>query len=220
MSAPRAGRDRWLLSYADLVTLLFAFFTVLYASSTMDASRAKAVSDSVSHAFTSGEATGPRPVPVVAPVHVVPTAFEQWKERLTGTLATAIADGRVELTEDARGVVLSFPEQATFAAGSADLAPAAASLIASIAAALVSIPNPIRVEGHTDDRPISTDRFRSNFELSTARASTVIGLLVTRVGLAPARLSAAGYGEFHPRVPNLSDANRARNRRIDLVVLR
>jgi chemotaxis protein MotB len=81
------------------------------------------------------------------------------------------------------------------------------------------MPAPLRVEGHTDDVPIHTVRFRSNWNLSTARATRVVEFLSTRAGIAPARLSAAGYGEFHPRGPNDSPAGRARNRRVDIVVL-
>jgi chemotaxis protein MotB len=78
---------------------------------------------------------------------------------------------------------------------------------------------PLRIEGHTDDVPISTREFRSNWELSTARAATVIRFLTERVGFDPRRLSAAGYGEFHPRVANDTPENRARNRRVDIVIL-
>jgi chemotaxis protein MotB len=217
---PRAGQDRWLVSYADFITLLLAFFTVLSASSNVDLSRAGAASASVKAALDHGiDSAGPRSVPVAAPVRVVPSALDALEKRLRADLANALLDGRVEMTRDPRGLVLSLPEQATFAVGSADVTPEAARLIAQVAGSLVRAQNAVRVEGHTDDVPIRTPRFASNWELSTTRASAVIALLVERLGFPPARLSAAGYGEFHPRLPNTSPENRARNRRIDLVVL-
>jgi chemotaxis protein MotB len=92
-------------------------------------------------------------------------------------------------------------------------------VIGRVAATVKDAPNPIRIEGHTDDVPIRTARYGSNWELSTARASAVVAYLIQEVGIEPRRLSAAGYGEFHPRVANDTQENRARNRRIDIVVL-
>ena len=120
---------------------------------------------------------------------------------------------------DARGLILSLPEEAAFAVASSDVSGEARQMVDRIAAAVAPTPNSIRIEGHTDDVPIRTSRFQSNWELSTARASAVVEYLVTTSGLAPGRLSAAGYGEFHPRVPNDTPENRAANRRIDIVIL-
>jgi chemotaxis protein MotB len=115
--------------------------------------------------------------------------------------------------------VISVREAASFAVGKADLDPEAERLFHEIGVTLAEVPNAVRVEGHTDDVPISTTRFRSNWELSTARATSVVAYFVEHVGLAPDRLSAAGYGEFHPQVSNDSDHARAKNRRVDVVVL-
>jgi chemotaxis protein MotB len=114
--------------------------------------------------------------------------------------------------------VLSIREAGSFATGSADLSLVARGLLGDVATSLREVGNFVRVEGHTDDVPIHTPRFASNWELSTARATTVVAFLL-EAGLPPRRLSAAGYGEFHPRVENDSDASRARNRRVDMVVL-
>jgi chemotaxis protein MotB len=146
-------------------------------------------------------------------------AFEDLKVRLAHELEDAVRQQRLEIAIDGRGLVLSLPEEATFPVGTADVTPAARELITRLADKVAPLPNLIRVEGHTDDVPIRTPRFASNWELSTARASAVVALLIGSVGIDPARLSAAGYGEFHPRVPNSSAENRARNRRIDLVVM-
>lgn len=201
----RSGPDRWLVSYADLVTLLMAFFTVMYALSNAEAAKARA------------EAPAPRPVPpAVEPRDIGGPAAV--RVHLTESLSDAIASGRLEVTEDARGVVLSLPESATFAVASADVTAQAQALLARLAATLQTLPNPVRVEGHTDDAAIRTARFSSNWELSTARASAVVALFIARQ-IDPRRLSAAGYGEFHPKVANDSAAGRAANRRVDVVIV-
>ena len=111
-------------------------------------------------------------------------------------------------------------EAGSFPTGSADLSPVARDVLTELAATLgTDATTKLRVEGHTDDVPILTGRFASNWELSTARATSVVTYLVQQVGLTPQRLSAAGYGEYHPRVPNATDADRARNRRVDVVIL-
>jgi len=103
--------------------------------------------------------------------------------------------------------------------GSADLSPAARGVLREVADAMQDVDNPVRIEGHTDDVPIHTARFQSNWELSTARATTVIAFFVQERGLSPTRFSAAGYGEFKPRVTNDSQDARAQNRRVDIVIL-
>ena len=221
----RAGHDRWLVSYADLVTLLLALFTTLYAASTLDARKLEPIATSFRTAIDA------RPVPTLSPdagkPAIVPSvelvarlkAFEDLQARLARELDDAVQEQRLEIAIDGRGLVLSLPEQATFPVGTADVTPAARELITRLADKVAVLPNMIRVEGHTDDVPIRTARFASNWELSTARASAVVVLLIGSVGIDPTRLSAAGYGQFHPRVPNSSAENRARNRRIDLVVM-
>lgn len=221
----RAGHDRWLVSYADLVTLLLAFFTTLYAASTVDATKLEPLSSSLQHAFDApvqattapehGEPTLVPPVEIVARQ----SAMEALRRKLDAALAEAIAERRVEVIQDVRGLVISLPDDAAFPSASTGMAPAALEMIDRVAGTVQQLSNPIRIEGHTDDVPIQTARYGSNWELSTARASSVVAHLIREAGIEPARLSAAGYGEFHPRVPNTSLENRARNRRIDIVVL-
>lgn len=226
------AHDRWLVSYADLITLMFAFFTVMYAISTVDADKLTPAANSLQSAFATvpgpasavvaGEAKSERPTPVMAPVRVTAssaTTLDHVRRRLDVELADAVESGRLDIAEDVRGLVLSLPVEATFASGSADVQPDARALIARLAAALQPLGNAVRIEGHTDDLPIHTPRYGSNWELSTARASAVVAFLIDTAHVSPARLSAAGYGEFHPRVPNDSTVNRARNRRVDIVVL-
>ena len=234
------SHERWLVSYADFITLLFAFFTTLYAISTVDARKLNAVVESMQAAFASDPVatradrtagTGGVPARVALPVPP-PTpggarrdanaaealSVRDVQARLGRRLERQIRDGSVDLEVDPRGLVISIREAGSFATGSAELSPVAQALLGDVAATLAEVGNLVRVEGHTDDVPIHTERYRSNWELSTARATTVVAYLIER-SLPPERLSAAGYGEFHPRVANDSDAGRARNRRTDLVVL-
>lgn len=221
-SHARGGHDRWLISYADLVTLLLALFTTLYAASSIDAQKLGPLSSSLREAFhappgAAGEAAAGNGI--VPPVKVVDGEAADLQARLEQDLADAISNDRIRMHRDARGLILSLPEEAAFGVGSADVSDEAREMIGRIAATVAARRNGIRIEGHTDDVPIRTSRFVSNWELSTARASAVVELLVRSSGLEPGRLSAAGYGEFHPRVPNDSPDNRARNRRIDIVIL-
>ena len=215
------GQDRWLLSYADFVTLLFALFVTMYAVSTVDADKLAPAASSMRSAF-DGETTQPTTESVTDLGVIVaqpPPRLDQVRHELARVLADAIEAGRLELIEDSRGLVVSLPERATFAPASTNMTPSALDLVARVARAVQPFNRPLRIEGHTDNVPISTREFRSNWELSTARAATVIRFLIERVEFDPRRLSAAGYGEFHPRVANDSPESRARNRRVDIVIL-
>jgi chemotaxis protein MotB len=219
----RGGHDRWLLSYADLVTLLLALFTTLYAASSVDANKLAPLQTSLREAFDAPpimETKNPTGA-IVPPVTVVAgqTAQDDLQLRLEKELSEALRLQRVDIHRDARGLVVSLPQEAAFAIGSTDVTPEARDLISRVAAAVAPTLHAIRIEGHTDNVPIRTARYASNWELSTARASAVVAFLVGTAEFDPARLSAAGYGEFHPRVSNDTAENRARNRRIDIVIL-
>jgi chemotaxis protein MotB len=141
------------------------------------------------------------------------------RERLEHSLHDELAAGRLRLVDDRRGLVVEVPEGAVFEPGRADLSHDAQARLRRLGAVLAEVPNPVRVEGHTDDAPIRTSRFQSNWELSTARATEVVALLVRDAAIPADRLSAAGYGEHRPRAGNDDAAGRARNRRVDLVIL-
>lgn len=224
-SSRRPSHERWLVSYADFMTLLFAFFAMMYAISSVDAHKLAQVSRGLQVAFddsarTRSVAGGTGVLPergakLVAP----PVELTGLSAQVARELAAELLAHQIEITLESRGLVLSIPEAGSFAIGSDELSEPARTLIGRVAATIADTPNPIRVEGHTDDVPIHTQRFSSNWDLSTARATQVVEFLSTRVGIAPTRLSAAGYSEFHPRVPNDGAAGRARNRRVDIVVL-
>ncbi len=159
------------------------------------------------------------PAPIAATV--APPA--EPRSALTDDLQSVLGrEGKLpglELGASTRGLVISLPEAGSFPPGQADLSPRAQAVMRDLATTLRHYPNQIRVEGHTDDIPIHTPRFASNWELSTARATRVVQFLIDEGGLDPVRLAAAGYGEFRPRVPNTTAEARARNRRVDIVVL-
>jgi chemotaxis protein MotB len=225
----RAGtvsQDRWLVSYADFITLLFAFFTTMYAMSTVDGRKLGAMVTGLQVAFeapavvrTNARAAAPPAVVRIGDGDgVLEATLNDVRARLAVRLGRELADGRVTLTSDHRGLVISLREAGSFESGSAVLSETARRAVSEIAAPLRQIGNAVRVEGHTDDRPIHTVRFASNWELSTARATAVVAVMVGE-GIAPTQLSAAGYGEFHPALPNDSEETRARNRRVDVIVL-
>lgn len=209
------------MSYADFITLLFAFFTTMYAISTVDAQKMSKMVESMQTAFaTTGlpatESRLPRPGDDGS---VVAAPTEGFEVALARDLNATLGGDLVDVMVDERGVVISIKEAGSFTTGSADLSPVARDVLSRLAATVRNLPNTLRIEGHTDDVPIRSGRFASNWELSTARATAVVQFLVQEGGLAPDRLSAAGYGEFRARVPNDGEANRARNRRVDIIVL-
>ena len=223
-------QDRWLISYADFITLLFAFFVTMYSISTVDQMKMKKAATAIHGAFAEwrpGLGDGNQPLPSVpgrdakaygarylAGQGALADVRARLKERLD-----AMGESRVELKVDPRGLVISVSEAASFPVGSADLDNQAQHLFHEIAVTLAALPNAVRVEGHTDDIPIHTARYASNWELSTARATSVVAYFAQTVGLSPDRLSAAGYAEFRPQMESGSAEARARNRRVDIVVL-
>lgn len=208
----RAGADRWLISYAELMTLLFAFSIATFAAQ----DDRPAVRETASAVMP---ATAGPSAPLTRPGVTADAAGDELYARLTRELSDALGRQRVELIRDPRGLVVSMPDDAAFPMGSAVTTSDARTLIARVGDTLRSVPNAIRIEGHTDNVPIRTAKYDSNWELSTARASAVVALLITEVGIEASRLSAAGYGEFHPLNPNDTPERRARNRRVDVVVL-
>lgn len=241
---PHLNHERWLVSYADFITLLFAFFTMLYAMSSVDAKKFNSMVQSMQAAFemrgyngrVGDDALGPESKAGQPTEVVVPPAdkgldqgkdggvgkeadLAQLHQELNRRLSRQIGQNLVDIERDPRGLVISIREAGSFTTGSAGLSPTAMDLMAQIGATLKDVRNAVRIEGHTDDVPIHTAQFRSNWELSTARATTVVAFMLDQRYVEPARLSAAGYAEYHPRAANTSDATRARNRRVDIVIL-
>jgi chemotaxis protein MotB len=227
-AAEHASHERWLVSYADFITLLFAFFVVLYASAQVDKHKAAKLADAIQEGFQDlGSFSRTNQNGGAAPSREhsrsVRTTDEQTIQRLRSELESLlggeIARGQISIYEGPEGLVLSLRETGFFDSGSAQVRSEAMERFGRIANILGEAPYRIRVEGHTDNLPIHNSRFASNWELSTARSTEMVRLLVTQFGFDPAHLAAAGYAEFHPRGDNTTEAGRQANRRVDIVVL-
>lgn len=213
--------ERWLLTYADLITLLLAFFVVMYSMSQVDAKKfgkmAEALNgvlkggDSVIKTETEARKTGHGLLQLGNLKMIQQQIEERFKE------INRQGEIKSELTE--RGLVVHIMESALFGEASADLKPRALEVLDLIADKVRPLPNHVRIEGHTDDRPINTVVYPSNWELSSARATSVVRYFSGQHGIAPDRISALGYGEYRPIRPNNSIENRAQNRRVDVVIL-
>jgi len=235
------NHERWLVSYADFITLLFAFFVVLFASSQADKKKQSAVAAAMQSAFTplgsfeSHTSTPPitdssAPQTVTTPAALAmpfpplgSTHLEEIQQRInrllhTQTTGGSIPPGSVTTRISAEGLVVSLNEIGFFASGSADVHPVALEMLAALAAALPDAT--VRVEGHTDNVPIHTSQYATNWELSTARASSIARILLDHSSVRPENLSAAGYAEFHPVASNETEDGRSKNRRVDIILLR
>jgi chemotaxis protein MotB len=203
----RPQRDRWVIAYADMITLLLACFASLYAASLEPKLR------------PSGEGILPGAGPRVITGRATTDGVAHLMPALERLVHQHDESAAVDLAADARGIVISLNESGSFAAGKAQPTASAERMLREIGALLAATPNTVRVEGHTDNVPVRPGEFQSNWDLSTARATRVVQLLIEQSGVAATRLSASGYGEFRPRVANDSAEGRARNRRVDIVVL-
>lgn len=229
----RVGQDRWLVSYADFVTLLFGFFVVLYAFARSDAKKQAEVSQAVDSAFRSmGVFSDSNRADAQDAAPPGAAAGEQWlapmqvkydlnriQHDLSLALAKQISSKTIALEMGHDGLVISLREAGFFESGSATPKAEALPTLRTIADRLGATPYDLRIEGHTDNVPIHNAEFDSNWELSSARATHIARLFLEMKAIPPDRLSAAGYAEFHPVAANDTAAGRAENRRVDLVVL-
>jgi chemotaxis protein MotB len=229
------NKERWLLTYADLITLLMAFFVVLYALSSINVKKFQAIALSLSLAMGGGESvlteSGVSLAPGISGSNFLNdelttgelqelTDLERIRQELQSYIEQNGLTGKVAVNMEERGVVVSFQEVALFPLGSAELTRDARETIGKIGLILTKTSQYIRVEGHTDNLPINTSVYPSNWELSVARATSVVQELIHSLDFPPYRLSATGYSEFRPRTPNDSEAQRQQNRRVDIVILK
>ena len=219
-SSPPDNHDRWLVSYADFITLMFAFFVVLFAASSVDEKRMQSFAAGFQHHITHSGQGDVSQLPGSRHSMLRIEEVQASLEQLEADLWPEIQSGKIELSREPRGLVLSLSESALFPPGEARLQSRSMPIMRKVGAALSRVPGRIRIEGHTDDTPIHTRLYPSNWQLSTARAITVLKFLIHERSLPSERLSAAGYGEFRPLAPNDSPENRAKNRRVDVVILR
>jgi chemotaxis protein MotB len=237
-----ANHERWLLSYSDFITLLFAFFVVLYATTYKDNQAIKKLSRAIQKGFqTMGAFSGDEPgkgtgttgslsEPDQAQVQNDPKKVEaemagsaadmqQLRKELEAAIGAELANHEVVLQVTPEGFVISLKELGFFNSGEATLLPGAAAKLQRIAKVLSRPSIEIRVEGHTDDQPIHNDQFNSNWELSAARAMNVLLLMVNQASFDPSKISAAGFGQYRPTADNSTAEGRRMNRRVDLVVV-
>jgi chemotaxis protein MotB len=229
--------ERWMLTYADVMNLLLILFIILYTMANIDSEKFKQVAASMREAFgdraaavvigDAGGAPSMITIETTAPSSVVPSNLEQQQmEEVQKTVEKLVADlgleGQVDVALQERGIYISIGEQVLFRSGSADIEAKSKENIVKIGKEILAkIPGKqMRVEGHTDNVPINTTRFPDNQELSTARANAVWRILVKDAGIDPTLLSASGYGEFRPKVPNDTEEHRKQNRRVDIIILR
>ncbi|MCZ6491665.1 MAG: OmpA family protein [Acidobacteria bacterium] len=250
--AEHANHERWLVSYADFITLLFAFFVVLFASSQVDERKVGKLSKAIEAAFTQMGIFSSSNLPMALPSESMSVAEIPRTDTLgttstlgrlispvkgkTGTqsglqdlsvlqkelereLAPEILRREVALQAKGESLVLSLREIGFFNSGQATVKPESEAPLSRIGAVLKGRPHGLRIEGHTDNIPIRNQQFASNWELSTARATEIVKKFIVRYGIAPERLSAAGFGEYHPVESNSTAAGQALNRRVDIVIL-
>jgi len=234
------SHDRWLVSYADFITLLFAFFVVMFASSRQDHTKVKQVESSIRQAFQSmGVFPAVSAQPNLSSATLVPPAsvmmvtmgddveslpgvmedLNNMKRRMEHVLAPQIANGTVAITLGRGGLLISLRDVGFFESGSAIPKSSSIPTLDVIGRGIAAVPYNVRIEGHTDDVPIRNSQYPSNWELSTARATELTRLFIEKDHILPARLSAAGYAQYHPIASNLTEEGRGRNRRVDVIVL-
>jgi chemotaxis protein MotB len=251
-TAEPQNHDRWLVSYSDFITVLFAFFVVLFACSYRDNQQIKKLSQAIHvgfqelGAFSGGQSTlgvayrdlklngieGPVPIqPPPAPIdpclrkpqdnqsEATGVDIAELQRQLEASIGKEIRNHEVIMRITPEGFVISLKDLGFFNSGEAVLLPGAADKIERIAKVLSQHGLELRVEGHSDNQPIHTPEFRSNWELSTARAMTVLMLLINESRLDPNKVSVAGYGQFRPIADNSTPDGRQMNRRVDLVVV-
>jgi chemotaxis protein MotB len=232
--------EAWLLPYSDLMTLLLAVFIVLFAVSQLDKGAMKSIADSFrgitgTPILDGGEGIfdgdgimpdlelPPTPTPTPAPTPLIDPEdlinLEELKVRLDAFLEAENLGRSVVTHIDERGLVISLSNSILFDSGRADLKPATVETLSKIGSIINTLENYIRVEGHTDDVPISTDRYPSNWELSGARAARVVRHLVDDAGISMDKMAVVGYGESRPVADNSTLDGRARNRRVDIILL-
>ncbi len=242
------NHERWLVSYADFITLLFAFFVVMFATSQADKGKAQQLSDSITKALDGAKAVavvssvlggtvsdkgqgnamsrGPGGIMKELPKKLPPEEKKESLVELTPsmrllakTLAAEIQSGRIQMSMEHRGLVISFTQAALFPSGADVISTGAYDGLGKVADALSKVPNPVRLEGHTDSQPIRNSRFQDNWGLSAARSIAILNILTARFHIPHDRLSVAGYADVAPIASNDTEEGRAKNRRVDIVIL-
>jgi chemotaxis protein MotB len=219
------NHERWLVSYADMMTLLFALFVVLYAISSLNKSKIDAFASSMTKQKAVGQPMITTTNPIKDPVEPKPgqpvtrAQLEKLKKELEAALARAGVSKGAKLQIDAKGLEVSLTDGVLYDSGQAILLPNGVKILAVIGPKLATFDNPVDVEGHTDNTPIRNSRYPDNWELSSARANTVVRFFLTKYHLDPERMQASGFADTHPLVPNDTPAHKATNRRVVVTIV-
>ena len=213
---------RWLLTYADMITLLLALFIILFSISTINKVKLQRLVRDLGGGFNSQDAINNPPNGMTT--SATKDDLQAMQQQLQSYIQSQSLQKSVQtkITRDGKKrelVITLLSDKQLFDSGKADIKPFTKKILDQVYKQLKTRPNEVRVEGNTDNVPISNDQFPSNWELSSARATGVARYFVEEDGLSPRRISALGYGEYRPRVVNDTDAHRAQNRRVDVVIL-
>jgi chemotaxis protein MotB len=233
------NHERWLVSYADFITLLFAFFVVMYAISQVNLGKYRVLSDALVSAFQNRPSNDVRVIksgdparasnsyikPYLMPRPATDPAREEEKQKMQGlasnlsvALDKLVQQGQVRVSQSKRGVVVEINASVLFQPAEANLSGESSRALRAIAQQLATVDNLVHIAGHTDNIPIRTPLYPSNWELSGARAASVIRLFAEN-GIDPARMTAMGYADTRPVTANLTPDDRARNRRVAVIIL-
>jgi chemotaxis protein MotB len=225
--------ERWLLTYSDMITLLMVFFVVMYSMANTDLKKFAQVAESMKVAFhvigigagngnligKGNDSGSPVTPPIFQGLPPMQRDFIAATSELTAFATEAGVQGDISVNMNLEGIIISLSDALVFEPGSAELRPESTEMLHRVAEILAATDNSVRVEGHTDNVPTNHPLYPTNWELSVARAVTIVRHLVEEEGIAPDRLSAAGYAEFKPIAPNDSRAERTLNRRADIVII-
>lgn len=233
-SQHKENSERWLLTYSDLITLLLAFFVIMYGMSSADVQKFSKMASSMRRAFNVDVMQGQTQSGVLdSSTSLLPddmgvgTGADSTQQKDLAMISQEMGwalqqqgvSDNVSLSLRPEGTAISVSGNLLFASGKAELRPDAVSLLKSLGAVLSKLPNDVRIEGYTDDIPPSGTDFPTNWELSSARAVAIVRYLSEVEGIDPARLSAVGYSQYRPVAPNDSARSRSRNRRAEVLIL-
>ncbi len=213
------NHERWLVSYADFITLLFAFFVVMYSTSSINEGKYRAVSESAQAAFNPSSQTAKKiEVGPKLSSGSKPQGKVEYIAAIKGVMKDFEKSKKLVIFQNSRGIVIRVTDTALFDSGKAEIKSDAVEAIDNLAGVLTKIRKDIQIEGHTDDIPINSPLYPSNWELSSSRATSIVRRFVN-MGMEPSRLTAIGYSEFRPIAANDTPEGRSKNRRVDIVVL-
>ncbi|WP_049721788.1 flagellar motor protein MotD [Gilvimarinus polysaccharolyticus] len=224
------NHERWLVSYADFITLLFAFFVVMYSISQVNESKYRVLSSTLTDAFDSSPRTAHSKLgtgqhnTAVPPIPNTPLGdhkgnLDQLEAAFKSEFAELIDDQLMQVSSNEMWLQVELRDSILFSSGSADVSNAAREIFTRVAEIISSVDNPVQIEGFTDNVPIQTSRYPSNWELSAARAAAIVKWLID-AGVGPARLAAVGYGKYQPVASNDTADGRTKNRRVAIMIAR